>query len=37
MHFGEKYASLRLSVFEEPWRMRWGYRADYRLLWSINQ
>jgi len=24
MHFGEKYASLRLSVFEEPWRMRWG-------------
>jgi len=37
LHFGEKYASLLLPIFEEPWRTRWGYRADYRLLWSITQ
>ena len=37
LHFGEKYASLPILIFEEPWLMRWGYRVDYPLLWSIMQ
>jgi len=37
LNSGEKYASLRLPIFEEPWRARWGYRADDRLLWSITE
>jgi len=28
--FCKKYASLPLPIFEEPWRTRWGYSADYR-------
>jgi len=37
LNSGEKYASLRLPIFEEPWRTRWGYRANDRLLWSITE
>ena len=37
LHFDEKYASLFLPIFEEPWRMYFGYEADYVLLWSITQ
>jgi len=30
--FWEKYANLHLPIFEEPWRTRWGYWANYCLL-----
>ena len=29
--------SLPIPIFEEPWRTRWGYQADYCLLRSITQ
>ena len=37
LHFGEKYASFPVPIFEKPWRMRWGYQVDYCLLQSITQ
>ena len=37
LYFGENYTNLLLPVFSGMWRMRWDYRADYRLLWTITQ
>ena len=36
LHFTEKYSSLRLPIFEEPWRTRWGMEQT-TSLWVIRK